>query len=229
METTSSLSTLLGRNREWVGERTAADPEFFARQAARHAPRYLWIGCSDARVPANVITQTDAGEMFVHRNIANLVVPTDHNLLAVLQYAVEVLKVEDVIVCGHEGCGGVKASMGEVAALPIVDAWLERIRTVARLHAAELQAIPSEDARYRRLVALNVAEQVSALSRIPVVRAAWARGQVLRLHGVVYDIADGVLRDLGVSIDGALDAAAEELRRAAPPPRGSLVAASPGN
>ena len=229
MDTTATLGTLLDRNRLWVGERTAADPAFFTRQAARHAPRYLWIGCSDARVPANVITQTDAGEMFVHRNIANLVVPTDHNLLAVLQYAVEVLKVEDVIVCGHEGCGGVKASMGEVAALPIVDAWLERIRTVARLHAAELDAIADEDARYRRLVALNVAEQVSSLSRLPVVRAAWARGQVLRLHGIVYDIADGVLRDLGVSVDGVSLAGALPARQAAPPPRGSLVAASPGS
>lgn len=193
---------LLERNREWVAERTGADPQFFLRQAAKHEPHFLWIGCSDARVPANVVTRTDAGEMFVHRNIANTVVPTDNNLLAVLQYAIEVLKVEDVIVCGHEGCGGVRAAMGQVDNLPLVDAWLDRVRTVARLHADELAAIADEDKRYRRLVSLNVQEQVATLAKIPLVRDAWARGATLRLHGVVYDIADGVLRDLGVSRSG---------------------------
>lgn len=193
---------LLERNREWVAERVGADPAYFTRQAARHEPHFLWIGCSDARVPANVVTRTDAGEMFVHRNIANTVVPTDNNLLAVLQYAIEVLKVEDVIVCGHEGCGGVRAAMGQVDNLPLVDAWLDRVRTVARLHADELAAIEDEDRRYRRLVALNVQEQVATLAKIPLVRDAWTRGATLRLHGVVYDIADGVLRDLGVTRSG---------------------------
>ena len=199
----TSFRQLIERNREWVAERLAADPQFFARQAAKHEPHFLWIGCSDARVPANVVTRTEAGEMFVHRNIANTVVPTDNNLLAVLQYAIEVLKVEDVIVCGHEGCGGVRAAMGQVEGLPLVDAWLDRVRTVARLHADELAAIADEDRRYRRLVSLNVREQVATLATLPVVRDAWARGATLRLHGVVYDIADGVLRDLEVSRSGS--------------------------
>ncbi len=198
-----TLANLLERNRGWVDERNAADPDFFRQLASRHEPHYLWIGCSDARVPANVVTQTDAGEMFVHRNIANLVVPTDHNLLAVIQYAVEVLKVSDIIVCGHEGCGGVRAAMGETP-YPAVDAWLEHVRTVCRLHADELEAIEDEDARYRRLVSLNVQEQVASLSRLPVVRGAWARGETLRIHGLVYDIADGVLRELEVAEAGAL-------------------------
>jgi carbonic anhydrase len=197
----STLSRLLERNREWVAERTADDPEYFARQARKHEPHYLWIGCSDARVPANVVTRTDAGEMFVHRNVANVVVPTDNNLLAVLQFAIEVLHVHDVIVCGHEGCGGVRAAMGETS-LSLVEAWLDNVRNVRRLHAAELAAIADEDARYRRLVALNVMEQVATLGRLSVVRSAWARGATLRLHGIVYDIADGVLRDLGVSRSG---------------------------
>lgn len=203
----ASFSQLLERNREWVAERTGADPEFFTRQAAKHEPHFLWIGCSDARVPANVVTRTDAGEMFVHRNIANTVVPTDNNLLAVLQYAIEALKVQDVIVCGHEGCGGVKAAMGQLDGLPFVDAWLDRVRTVARIHAAELAAIADEDARYRRLVSLNVREQVATLAKLPVVRDAWARGATLRLHGIVYDIGDGVLRDLGVTRTGPESAA----------------------
>ena len=197
----TTLQRLLDRNKEWVAERTAGDAEFFTRQAMRHEPHYLWIGCSDARVPANVVTQTDAGEMFVHRNIANIVVPTDNNLLAVLQYAIDFLHVQDVIVCGHQGCGGVRAAMGETS-LSLVEAWLDNVRNVQRLHAAELDAIADEDVRYRRLVELNVMEQVFTLSRLSVVRSAWARGVTLRLHGILYDIADGVLRDLGVSLDG---------------------------
>jgi len=193
---------LLERNRQWVADRVSADPEYFTRQAARHQPHFLWIGCSDARVPANVVTSTDAGQMFVHRNVANVVVPTDNNLLAVAQYAIEVLKVEDVIVCGHEGCGGVRAAMGQIDNLSLVDAWLDRVRMVARLHAEELAAIEDEDRRYRRLVALNVQEQVATLATLPIVRDAWARGATLRLHGVVYDIADGVLHDLGVTRSG---------------------------
>ena len=200
----TNLERLLNQNRNWVAERTGEDADFFTRQVDQHEPHFLWIGCSDARVPANVVTQTNAGEMFVHRNIANLVVPTDNNLLAVLEYALEVLKVRDVIVCGHYRCGGVRASMGEVP-LPRVDAWLENIRTVRRLHAAELNAIEDETTRWRRLVELNVAEQVSSLSRLPVVRTVWDRGDVLRLHGIVYDIADGVLRDLGVTRESPTD------------------------
>ncbi|WP_284348728.1 carbonic anhydrase [Roseisolibacter agri] len=193
---------LLENNRRWVRERTAEDPEFFRRRAARHEPRYLWIGCSDARVPADVITGTEPGEMFVHRNIANQVVPGDANLLAVLQYAVEALGVQDVIVCGHEECGGVKAALG-AAAPPAVDQWLMHVRTVARLHDEELQALPPGDARIVRLVELNVREQVYNLSRTPVVQRAWARGQTLRIHGLVYGLHEGLLRDTGVTMDGS--------------------------
>lgn len=195
------FSQILDRNRTWVADRTAEDPHFFARLAAEHKPQFLFIGCSDARVPANVITQTAAGEMFVHRNIANLVVPTDTNLLAVLQYAVEVLRVKDVIVCGHEGCGGVRAALGP-AAPPLVENWVANIRAVARLHDEELSEIEDADRRFVRLVELNVREQVYNLSRTPVVQAAWAAGAVLRLHGVVYRLEQGLLRDLGVTLDG---------------------------
>ena len=196
------LTTLLENNKRWVAEQLAQDPQYFDRLKGVHEPHFLWIGCSDARVPANVVTGTMAGEMFVHRNIANLVVPTDTNMLAVLQYAVEVLKVGDIIVCGHEGCGGVKAAMAGVAPA-LVENWLAGVRTVLRLHDDELAAIPDEEARYARLVQLNVAEQVYNLSRTPVVQQAWARGQTLRLHGWVYALTDGILRDLGVTMSGA--------------------------
>ena len=196
-----AIATLLENNRKWVAEQLRLDPTYFDRLKAVHEPQILWIGCSDARVPANVVTGTMAGEMFVHRNIANMVVPTDTNLLAVLQYAVEVLKVEDIIVCGHEGCGGVKAAMG-AAAPPGVENWLAGVRNVLRLHDEELSAIADEEARYARLVQLNVAEQVYNLSRTPVVQQAWANGVKLGLHGWVYALSDGILRDLGVTMSG---------------------------
>ena len=209
------LRKLLENNRQWVAEQVAADPQYFDRLKSVHDPHFLWIGCSDARVPANVVTGTMAGEMFVHRNIANLVVPTDTNMLAVLQYAVEVLRVEDIIVCGHEGCGGVRAAMG-TGAPPIVDNWLAGVRTVLRLHEDELSAITDEDARYARLVQLNVAEQVYNLSRTPVVQQAWAQGQTLRLHGWVYALTDGILRDLGVTRGGSEPPEADEPVRELP-------------
>jgi len=193
---------LLENNRRWVQQRTAEDPEFFRRRAARHEPRYLWIGCSDARVPADMITGTEPGDLFVHRNVANQVVPGDANLLAVLQYAVEALHVQDVIVCGHEECGGVKAALGG-SAPPAVDQWLMHVRMVARLHDDELSALSPGDARVVRLVELNVREQVYNLSRTPVVQRAWARGQALRLHGLVYGLHEGLLRDVRVSMDGS--------------------------
>src|SRR5690349_315517 len=178
--------TLLENNRRWVAETTARDAGFFPRLASVHQPHTLWIGCSDARVPANVVTGTRAGEMFVHRNIANQVMPTDPNALAVLQYAVEALGVEDVIVCGHQGCGGVKAALAGSAPAPHVDGWLANLRMVARLHDEELSEIRDPEARVARLVELNVVEQVYNLSRTPVVQAAWAAGRTLRLHGWVY-------------------------------------------
>ncbi len=192
---------LLENNRRWVGARTAADPEFFARRAGEHKPRFLWIGCSDARVPADLITGTEPGQIFVHRNIANQVVPTDANILAALQYAVEVLKVTDIIVCGHEECGGVKATL-QGGAPTAVAQWLSNLSTVARLHGDDLEAAGSPDARLRLLVELNVAEQVYNLSRIATVQEAWQRGQPLRLHGWVYGLAHGLLRDVGITLDG---------------------------
>lgn len=206
---------ILANNREWVAERNAADPEFFTRMASKHEPHYLWIGCSDARVPANVITGTDAGEMFVHRNIANQVMATDPNLGAVVQYAVEALKVKDIIVCGHAECGGVRAAL-EGNAPPQVDSWLANLRMIARLHQEELEAIPEKAAKVARLVELNVVEQVHNIARLPVVQDAWANDVELRVHGFVYDLHDGVLRDMGVSMYSPRSA---EARRAEPAPR----------
>ena len=191
---------ILERNRQWVEQTTAKDPSFFERLAAEHKPRFLYIGCSDARVPVDVITQTTPGEIFVHRNIANLVVPSDNNLAAVLQYAVDVLQVESVIVCGHEGCGGVRAAMKHDGAPALVDNWLASIRTVARLHDDELSSIADPEECYARLVELNVMEQVYNLSRTPVIQAAWARGSKLTVHGWVYGIGQGLLRDLDVMV-----------------------------
>jgi carbonic anhydrase len=196
-----SAGHLLDRNRAWVARRTRHDPDCFAREALRHEPHTLYIGCSDARVPSERITGSDLGEIFVHRNIANQVVATDNNLLAVVQYAVEVLEVRDVIVCGHGQCGGVRAALGGEAP-PHVEGWLAHVRTVARLHQAELGAIADPAARHIRLVELNVREQVGNLSRLPVIRRAWADGRPLQLHGWVYGIHDGLLRDLGVSMGG---------------------------
>ena len=192
---------VLAANRDWAEERRAADSEYFRRTAAEHKPRFLWIGCSDARVPADVVAQTDPGDLFVHRNIANQVVPTDPNISAVLQYGIEVLRIRDVIVCGHEQCGGVQAAL-DGAAPPPVSNWLSHLRTIARLHEEELSAVATPGARAVRLVELNVIEQVFNLSRSPVVQQAWADGQTLRLHGCVYGMSDGLLRDVGVMLDG---------------------------
>ena len=216
---------ILERNRQWVEQTTAHDPAFFERLAAEHKPRFLYIGCSDARVPVDVITQTTPGEIFVHRNIANLVVPSDNNLAAVLQYAVEVLQVESVIVCGHEGCGGVRAAMKHDGAPALVDNWLASIRTVARLHDNELSAIVDPEECYARLVELNVMEQVYNLSRTPVVQAAWARGSKLSLHGWVYGIGEGLLRDLEVTVDAESAQVASAGTQRAEESRRQLVAA----
>ena len=174
---------LLENNRRWVQEMTTGEPDFFRGLASVHRPHFLWIGCSDARVPANVVTGTSAGEMFVHRNIANQVMPTDPNLLAVLQYAVQALGVQDIIVCGHSNCGGVQAALAGNAPPPHVNGWLSNLQMIVRLHDDELAAIPTEADRVQRLVELNVREQVHNLSRTPVVQGAWADGRTLRLRG----------------------------------------------
>ncbi|MFT3856344.1 MAG: carbonic anhydrase [Aquabacterium sp.] len=198
-----SIEELLENNRRWVDHCTSDDPAFFRRIASQHKPRYLYIGCSDARVPVNVLTQTGPGDLFVHRNVANLVVPTDANLLAVLHYAIDVLEVQDVIVCGHEGCGGVRAALHTGAPL-MVEHWLAGVRHTARLHRQELDRLPDEEARLRRLVELNVVEQLCNLSRTPQIQSAWRRGATLRLHGLVYGLHTGRLRRLGPVMDGHL-------------------------
>jgi carbonic anhydrase len=194
----SAYQRIFRRNRSWAADAVARDPEFFARRAAGQHPEFLFIGCSDSRVPAEMLTGAEPGEMFVHRNVANLVLHGDANLLSVLHYAVDVLQVKAVVVCGHYGCGGVKAAM-EAPTHGLVDHWLGRVRDVIRLHEDALAALPDDAARYRRLVELNAAEQAYALQRNPIVQGAWARGQALSVHATVYDLADGELRDLSAS------------------------------
>jgi len=196
------LKHLFDNNREWAARMTLQDPDFFARLSRQQAPRYLWIGCSDSRVPANQIAGLLPGEMFVHRNVANVVVHTDLNCLSTIQFAVDVLNVEHVIVCGHYGCGGVRAALrGD--SLGLIDNWLRHVQDVAEQHRAALDALDSEDRRHRRLCELNVMQQVANVCRTTVVRAAWARSQVLAVHGWIYDVADGLLHDLEVTATGA--------------------------
>lgn len=194
----SGIQEILDNNKQWVKTKNQEDPEFFSRLANGQQPRYLFIGCSDSRVPASGITGTGPGEMFVHRNIANMVVHTDMNLLSVLQYAVEVLGVQDIIVCGHYGCGGVAAASANKQ-YGLIDNWLINIRDVVRLHHNELQGIGDETQRLRRMVELNVMEQVHNLSKTNIIQNAKRGPKPPRLHGLVYDIADGVLKDLEVS------------------------------
>ncbi|QJX47969.1 carbonic anhydrase [Hymenobacter taeanensis] len=191
------IEPILENNRKWADTQRAADPEFFTRLADGQKPRYLFIGCSDSRVPASAITGTGPGDMFVHRNIANLVVNTDLNLLSVLQYAVEVLGVQDILVVGHYGCGGVAAAAADKQ-YGLIDSWLTNIRDVIRIHEAEFTSISDEQARLRRLVELNVIEQVRNLSKTSIIQNAWKTGNPPRLHGLVYDIKEGLLKDLQV-------------------------------
>ncbi|NJD08895.1 MAG: carbonate dehydratase [Gemmatimonadetes bacterium] len=193
------LNELLENNRAWAAEATRRDPDFFARLARQQSPEYLWIGCSDSRVPANDIVGLLPGELFVHRNVANVVLHTDLNCLSVVQFAVDELRVRHIIVCGHYGCGGVLAALrGD--RLGLVDNWLRPIQDVRRKYQAELDALPDESARHQRLCELNVLEQVRNLGHTTVVRDAWARCQSLTLHGWIYDIADGLLRKLGICV-----------------------------
>jgi carbonic anhydrase len=198
------LGHLFENNRAWAAERTREDPEFFARLAHQQAPQYLWIGCSDSRVPANQIVGLLPGEMFVHRNVANVVVHADLNCLSAIQFAVEVLRVGHVIVCGHYGCGGVLAALRDERA-GLVDNWLRHVQDVQRRHHRQLAALATEEQRHNRLAELNVLEQVVNVSQTTVVREAWARGQALAVHGWIYDIRDGLLRDLGLCVQGEAD------------------------
>jgi carbonic anhydrase len=204
------LEHLFRNNRAWAADMVRQDPEFFRRLSQQQAPQYLWIGCSDSRVPANQISGLPPGEMFVHRNIANVVVHTDLNCLSVIQFAVDMIKVSDIIVCGHYGCSGVLAALREDR-IGLADNWICHVQDVHRKHHAEIEAIKGEDERHHRLCELNVIEQVLNVSQTTVVREAWARGRKLCVHGWIYDLRDGLLRDLKVSVDGE----AESLRRAA--------------
>ena len=199
----AGISEILENNKEWVASKNAADPEFFQRLAKGQKPKYLFIGCSDSRVPASGITGTGPGEMFVHRNIANLVVHSDMNMLSVLQYAVEVLGVQDILVVGHYGCGGVAAAASNKQ-YGLIDNWLVNIRDVIRLHEAEYLRERDETSRMRRLVELNVMEQVRNLAKTNIIQNAMRGDNPPRLHGLVYDIADGVLKDLKVDGDELL-------------------------
>jgi carbonic anhydrase len=193
------LKDLFANNREWAAKMTQQDPEFFSRLSSQQAPQYLWIGCADSRVPANEIVGLAPGELFVHRNVANVVVHADLNCLSVLQFAVEVLRVEHIIVCGHYGCGGVRAALRDDR-LGLVDNWLRHVQDVRWKHQAEVDGLPTEEQRHDRLCELNVVEQVVNVSQTTVVRDAWARGQSLAVHGWIYDLHDGLLRDLAVSV-----------------------------
>lgn len=189
---------LLARNKEWSARMQKENPELFTELAKHQNPFFLWIGCSDSRVPPNQITGTMPGDMFIHRNIANLVVHTDMNLMSVLDYGVNVLKIDHVIVCGHYGCGGVKAAMGPEFGGP-ASSWVRHIRDVMRFHDAELSALPDDDKRFDRLVELNVAEQVYDLSRTAVLREAWTAGRKVQVHGWVYSLSNGLIKDLKVT------------------------------
>jgi carbonic anhydrase len=191
----SELDHLFNNNRFWAAEMTRQDPEFFSRLSQQQAPRYLWIGCSDSRVPANQIVGLLPGEMFVHRNVANVVVHTDLNCLSSIQFAVDVLRVEHIIVCGHYGCGGVLAALRNDK-LGLIDNWLRHVQDVRAAHHEELAALPAEHDRHNRLCELNVAAQVINVNKTTVVRDARDRGQKLTVHGWVYDLNDGLLRDL---------------------------------
>jgi carbonic anhydrase len=199
-----SYNKLLENNKKWVAEQLAIDPNFFNNLADTQNPEYLWIGCSDSRVPANQITGTKPGDVFVHRNIANMVVHSDMNMLSVLSYAVEVLKVKHVIVCGHYGCGGVLAAMNNKQ-FGLIDNWLRHLKDVYRINYKELDAIQNEDERGRRFVELNVIEQVFHLGKTSIVQNAWKRNQNLHLHGWAYDVKDGLIKDLGVNFKNTDD------------------------
>ncbi len=190
---------LFARNRKWATLMRQHDPEFFERLAGQQNPRYLWIGCSDSRVPANQIVDLPPGSVFVHRNVANLVVHNDLNCLSVLQYAVDVLEVEHVIVCGHYGCGGVQAALrGD--RLGLIDNWLRHLRDLARRHAPQLDRLPDESTRWDRLCELNVIEQVHQVCRTTILEDAWSRGRELAVHGWIYGLEDGHLQDLGIRV-----------------------------
>jgi carbonic anhydrase len=199
----AGLDELFERNRAWAAEMVERDPAFFTTLAERQTPEYLWIGCSDSRVPANQIVDLPPGEIFVHRNVSNVVVHTDLNCLSVIQFAVEVLRVKHIIVCGHYGCGGVLAALRDGRS-GLIDNWLRHVQDVRHSHQAELDELETEGARHDRLCELNVIEQVSNVSQTTVVRDAWDRGQELAVHGWIYGLKDGLIHDLKINVTSPL-------------------------
>ena len=194
----NTLETLFANNQAWADEQTQNDPEFFSRLCKQQTPDYLWIGCSDSRVPASQIINLPPGEVFVHRNIANVVVHSDLNCLSVIQFAVEVLKVKHIIVCGHYGCGGIRASL-ENADHGLIDNWLQHIRDVARIHADELNQLAAAE-QCDRLCELNVIEQVRSVGMTVTIQNAWRRQQPLAIHGWIYSLDNGLLKNLDTSV-----------------------------
>ena len=200
-----ALTELFRNNRRWAADRIAADPRFFSRLTEQQTPKYLWVGCSDSRVPANEIVGLLPGELFVHRNVANLVVHTDLNCLAVLQFAVDVLRVRHVIVCGHYGCGGVQAAY-EGRKLGLIDNWLRHVQDVRHKHAQALARHHNPATQMDRLCELNVLEQAANVCATTILQDAWSRGQSVTVHALIYRLADGLLRDLGLNASAAAEA-----------------------
>lgn len=220
------IEQLLLQNRAWVEQKGIEDPEFFNRLSEVQTPKFLWIGCSDSRVPANDITGTNPGEIFVHRNIANMVVHTDMSMLSVLDYAVNVLEVRHVIVCGHYGCGGIRAAMGHKQ-FGLIDNWIRHIKDVYRIHEDELKLIPEGRERENRFTEINVVEQVFDLVETSIIQNAWAKRQLPFVHGWVYDIHNGLIKDLKVTMND--NAQLPEVYRFNPPSQLDEVQKRPGH
>jgi carbonic anhydrase len=211
----TDLQHLFESNRSWSQKIRERDPDFFEKLSKQQTPEYLWIGCSDSRVPANEIVDLLPGELFVHRNVANVVVHTDLNCLSVIQYAVEALHVKHIIVCGHYGCGGIKAAL-ENSKLGLIDNWLRHIQDVMERHETTLKSLPTPDDRFHRLCELNVMEQAINVCQTTIVQSAWHRGQELTIHGWIYGLSDGLIHDLNVSAGNAqeLKVVYERVKRA---------------
>lgn len=205
----AEIQTLFDNNRAWAASMERDDPGFFSRLATQQKPNFLWIGCSDSRVPANQVTGLRPGDVFVHRNVANIVEQTDINCMSVVDFAVRTLGIRHIVVCGHYGCAGVKAAMG-ASAEGVVDHWLSGMRELWEQHRDQLEGL-SDDEAHARFCEMNVRRQVQSLSRTTVIRQAWARGQPLHLHGWIYGLGDGLLRDLGVRISSREDGGGERL------------------
>ena len=194
------IESVLAKNRQWSEQTTERQPDYFLKLSQQHAPDYLWIGCSDSRVPANEIVGMLPGELFVHRNVANIIYPSDLNCLSVVEYAVDVLLVKHIIVCGHYGCGGVKAALDNLSH-GLIDNWLSKIKDIYVRHREEIDCLKSDEERVNRMCELNVIEQAKTLTHTSIVQDAWRRGQKLAIHGWIYGLKDGLITDLGLRVE----------------------------